>query len=574
MTYIGIVMKCTARRRGSLAIALLSAFAAGDAVFAQGASSPPLEKGSAPIDVAVDPNPAALGATVTIRGTSLVLQDLATIKITVRPPQGSEVALQAKLDANGNYATSYAVTAAGAHEVVALAPDGKATATAEFSVMAAAVVSEQSTKAIEQLVADAREGIGQLRQQIAEQQSSPPQAELVERLDQLAGQLQQAPAVKLRQGLVPLDKLVQQHPGALAELQPAYDAVAEAGASAGEMSAELRERLQNVHVNRLCDDIHAAGEALSFVGLAMTATLSPITTLLNVLVQKTLPERVLARVPELAADPAAEFMVSETIKQGYAGAQGYATFAQAQVGLLGDIGQLATESLFREYCEKYEGPMKALFHLEFFEGGERWYAYDVELDGRLQLRYEKGGTGNDIPVRGEFEGSATKFTVWENLIVLEPRFRRYLVARKAYAPVAIPTPIELGQIGGIGASKLGASGIHYFNVPVTGVIRDDQLALKFEDARADYDENAKARVIYIFMEPLLPIPEIYTGEFPYYGAHYILTRATRSEPVFEVGADATTKTSRFTRRFEREEHKPGSYLIRWKLDVQACNPSC
>jgi hypothetical protein len=305
--------------------------------------------------------------------------------------------------------------------------------------------------------------------------------------------------------------------------------------------------------------------------LAITATLSPITTLVNVLADKTLPDRVLGSVPELASNPFHKQVVVEVIKLANGAAQGYKAFAEAQVGRSRDIAQIGTESMFAEYCEKYEGPMSALFHLEYFEQGERWYAYDVRLDGRLVLRYQKGGTGSDIPVRGEFEGAATKFTVWENLIILEPKFRRYLVERRAFPPVAAPLPAELGLFGKMAASKLDAPGVYYFNVPVEGVIRDDKLALKFDDdARADYD--AKAEVIYIFMEPLLPIPELYVGRFPYYGAHYILTRATRREPVFTM--DEVGNTSRFSRTFEREEHKAGSYLVRWKLNVKACNPSC
>lgn len=537
-------------------------------------SQAPLEKAAAPIAVEVKPSPAAVGSSVSITGSSIVLEGHRTIQIAVHPPQGQPVALKADLDANGEFTTSYTVSTGGSYTVVATSPDGKATAETVLSVIVSVGVTEQSATAIQQLVAETKESALRLKEQVAQQPPSPPQEELVEMLDELAAELVQAPVVKLRQGMVALDKLVQQHPAALAELQPAYDALADAAASAEEMTTEMRNRLQNLQVNRLCEDIHAASEALGFVSLAMSLTLSPITTLMNVLVDKTLPDRVLSSVPELATNPGDKFVVAETIKQAYGGAQGYASFAQAQVGFINDIAQFATESMFRAYCEKYEGPISALFHLEYFEQGERWYAYDVALDGKLVLRYQKGGAGSEIAVRGEFEGSATKFTVWENLSVLQPSVRRYLVERRAFPPVAIPAPGELGQFGNIGTSKLGAPGIYYFNVPVAGIIMGDELALKFEDARADYDGHAKARVIYIFMEPLLPIPQLYIGEFPYFGAHYILTRATKREPVFKVSLDEANNRSVLTRTFEREEQEAGSYRIRWKLDVEACNPSC
>jgi hypothetical protein len=542
------------------------------AQYAPAAGQAPLEKAAAPINVEVKPSPAAIGSKVSISGTSLVLDGLTTIQIAVHPPQGNPVPLTAQLDAGGEFTTSYTVATGGSYKFVATSPDGKATAEATVSVIVSPGVTEQSAQAIQQLVAETKEGVTTLGEQVAQQAPSPPQAELVEKLDALAAGLEQAPAVKLRQSMIALDKLVQQHPAALAELQPVYDALADAGGSAEEMTPELRKRLQELTVDRLCEDIHAAGEALGFVSLAMSVTLSPITTLVNVLVDKTLPDRVLSQVPELAANPGDKFVVAEVIKQAYGGAQGFASFLQAQVGLLNDVAQFATESMFRAYCEKYEGPISALFHLEYFEQGERWYAYDVTLSGKLVLRYQKGGTGDEIPVRGEFEGSATKFTVWENLSVLQPAVRSYLVERRAFPPVAVAAPGELGQFGNIGASKLGAPGVYYFNVPVAGIIRGDEVALKFEDARADYDSHAKAKVIYIFMEPLLPIPQLYVGEFPYFGAHYILTRATRREPVFKVTMDKTR--SRFTRTFEREENQAGSYLVRWKLDVEACNPSC
>lgn len=538
------------------------------------AAQEPLAKAAAPIHVEVKPSPAAVGTNITIYGLSLALEGYKTIQIAVQPPKGQAETLKAELDGKGEFTTSYTVSAAGSYKVVATSPDGKATAEAIVSVLPSVGVSEQSSKAMQTLIAEMKAGTEKLREQVAQQPPSPPQAEIVEQLDVLTQRLQQGPVVKLRQGMVPLDKLVQQYPEALAELQPAYDALAEAGSSAETMTPEMRKRLQDLTlVNRLCEDIHAANEALGFLSLIMSVTSTAIETLMNVVVDKTLPDRVLSRVPSLARNPGDKFVVAESIKQAYAGAQGYAEFAKAQGGLLNDIAQYFTESMFRQYCEKFEGPIKAVFHLEYFEQGERWYAYDVVLDGKLALRYQKG-SGSSIQVRGEFEGAASKFTVWEQLWVVQPEVRRYLVERKAFPPVAVPPPAELGQIGKIGASKLGAPGMYYFNIPVIGLLTGEQLALKFEDARADYDGHAKAKVIYIFMEPLLPIPQLYVGEFPYQGAHYILSRATKREPVFKVGIDKAKNVSRFARTFEREEKDPGSWLVRFKLDVEACNPAC
>lgn len=551
-----------------LAAALLAALAPG------GVTAQKLKKGPTPIEVEVKPSPAAAGAQVAISGSSVKLQARKTVKLTVQPPSGQPVNLTAELDAQNRFSTSYTLGGAGTYRITATAPDDKATKHVTVKVLAPAAYTPNAASAVQRVFNRISAGTTSLRQYAAETPPSPAQQEFAEKLDALAEQVKQASAElkKFREGMAPLDALAQKHPEAMAELQPAYDAVGELAAEAERMEDELARRVKDLQTERtLCDDLDAVNEGLSAFSLAMSVTVSPLKTLMNVFVDKTLPDRILSKVPALS-DSQDKFAASTAIKQAYAAADGLNAWIDGQVGFLNDLIQFGVQEYFGVYCEKFEGPVKALFHLEFFEGNEKWLAYDIQLEGMLFLRYEKGaGSGKGIPVTGEFEGNATGFSIWENLLVVESWARPYTVFRAAIPPVPDPYIAELGKLGRLAASKLPL-GTHGFFVPVKGLLEGNKLALSFEEARQDH--TAKAKVVYILMEPALPIPHVASLEFPYQSAHYILTRATRMEPVFEVTVDKANKVSRIQRTFTRDEEKAGSWLVKFRMEVQACNPGC
>jgi hypothetical protein len=530
-----------------------------------------LKPGPTPIEVSVKPSPAIPGATVTISGESVALQERRTVTIAIKPPSGAPLALTANLDAHETYSAKHKVPGVGSYSVTVTAPDGKAKRTTSFSVVAPATSLARSTQAVQRLFAAMRDVAPAAREQVIASPPSPAQEELATKLQTLQQQLQGAPAqiTKLRQGLTGLNEFVAKYPEAMAELQPMYDALSEVTTEADVMERQLRDRVKSLRSDRtLCDDLDAVNEALGFLSLAMNVTLNPLRTLANILVDKTLPDRVLSRIPQLQT-PADKFAASSVIKQAYNAQQGFTSFLDGQVGFVNDALQAATQKYFGAYCEKFEGPMRAQFHLEYFEGGRKWLAYDVKLDGVLYLRYEKGkSSASGIPVSGEIEGNATGFSIWEDFLVINPWARKLTLARKAVPAIPAPYVAELGKMGRFAVMP------NYFYIPLKGMLQGEKLALTFDAPRQDFAGKAKFRVMYVLLSPVLPIPQVALVQLPYQGADYILTRGTRREPVFTVQVDAANKVSRIKRTFTRDEERPGSLVARFKIDIDACNPSC
>src|SRR5690606_1212925 len=257
---------------------------------------------------------------------------------------------------------------AGTYRITATAPDDKATKHVTVKVLAPAAYTPNAASAVQRVFNRISAGTTSLRQHAAETPPSPAQQEFAEKLDALAEQVKQAPAKlkAFREGIAPLDQLAQKHPEAMAELQPAYDAIGELAAEAERMEDELARRVKDLQAERtLCDDLDAVNEALGAFSLAMSVTISPLKTLMNVFVDKTLPDRILSKVPALS-DSQDKFAASTAIKQAYAATDGLNAWIDGQVGFLNDLIQFGVQEYFGVYCEKFEGPVKALFHLEFF----------------------------------------------------------------------------------------------------------------------------------------------------------------------------------------------------------------
>lgn len=538
--------------------------------FSAGAEN--LQKTATPIEIAVKPPVAMPGAQVSLSGNSVQIGKHKTVAIVVQPPSGAAANLTAEVDGKGKFSASYKVGGPGTYHVTATSADAKNQAKSSVTVVAPVTYTHEAAKSVQALFERLKEASASLRTEVAAMPPSPPKEELLKKLEALEKGFQESPAqsAKFRDGMASLDKLVQDHPETLPELQPAYDAIGEMSEKAKEMEAKLKERVKQQRPERaICDDLDVVNEGLSFFSLAMSVTISPVKTVLNVLVSQTLPDRVLSRVSALKS-PMDKFAAATAIKQAYNGAQGWGSFVQGQVGFIGSAVQYMAQKYFGVYCEKFEGPVRAVFYLEYSEGKRKWLAYDVKLDGMLFLRYQKGSGGPEgIRVNGEFEGSATDFTIWEKLDVVEPLARRYAIFH-----VGIPPMLPSGHVGELGKMGRFLLTPYHFYIPVSGLLKGNKLALKFGEARQDFEGKAKAKIVYVLLEPALPIPYVANVEIPYKGAHYILSRGTRKEPVFTVEVDKAKKISRIKQTFTRKEENPGSWMARFKVEIDACNPSC
>lgn len=565
------------RRARGAGLALLLALAAG------GAAAQKLEKVPTPIDVAPRPALVLAGAEVELAGSSVALQSRRTVTLLVRNPKGKELSLEATLDDAGRFSRQVRAVEVGAYQVFATAPDGKAHAQATFTVATPAGFGEQAIAEGRALLESARASVSRLVAAAEKAPPSPPREELVGRLHELEGRLADAPQKLdgLATVIADVDTIVGPHPATAPEFQPLFDALGEVAGRADPLAAELVERVRQIEVGITdCDRLDMAGEAIGFLGLAVGLVGKPIQVAVNLLADRTFSTRLSARDPDLAQNANAKFAVDNAVKHAAVIAQGLEGWRAGVYTYVNDLVGFASQKVFGVYCEKFEGPFEAAFHLVYSQGDQAWLAYDVALKGMLFLRYEKGGSPTQVS--GEFEGVADFSNLKENFLVVESWAKPYTIARWARNP-ALVGDVYLPEAGKFGRAALGAlrANPSYFFVPVEGLLSGDRLALKFKAATQDYPERVKGKVIYVLLEPSLPIPEVAKVEVKYQGAEYILSRATHqgrgtsAEPVpLEITIDAAHKVSRIEKTFDRHEQEPGSFDLTWKLRLKACNPGC
>ncbi len=540
-----------------------------------------LGKADTPVEVEVGDDPALVGSEVEIRGSSVPLDKLTTVTVRVVTPGGTDTSTELPLDDENRFSMSFAVSEIGQHTVVATAPDGKAYARVRFQAANATDYSQAAVDGVTEVLEASNQALAEVGSAVAEAPVSPPQQELAQRLTQLQAQAAEIPAqVKQMSEMVKeAASIVDQYPSTQPEFAPLFDAFSEANQELPEARSVMQERVKDLSIGISdCDRLDMAAEALNAIGLALGMIGKPVSVAVNLLADKTFSARVSSRVPELAANPDAKFAVDNTVKNSVAMAQGVKGWLGNVTGHVNSAATLAAQQVFWVYCEKFEGPFNADFKLQYFEGNERWLGYRVQLSGMLFLRYEKGSS--PIRVTGEFEGVANFPGLVENYLVIESWAKPYTLVHWADAPVG---GVFLPEGGKLGRAALGMLRINpgYFYVPIEGVLEGDTLTFKFLDATQDYPERAKGKVIYVLVEPTLPIPHISKLEVTYFGAHYILSRGTHTErgtsaePIsVKVKVDQATKTSVIEESFTRKEEDPGSFELDWTVSWKACNPGC
>lgn len=554
---------------GQIGAILWLAVSAGSLFLSPPAFAKNLEKTPTPISVEAKPALVIAGGTVTIKGSSVPLGKHTQVTLTIQPPSGPPLTEKAPLKSDGTFETKHVPKGPpGKYSVTARAPDGKAVAHAEFTVGAPATLSKEVVEKVDRAFDHARKVVQALDQRIQQAPPSPAQEEVKQKLGPIKERLAQGKtqAGKLKEGLKPLDDFVQKHPAAQPGVAPLYTALGEIGTSADEADKRLADVESSLAGTQTrCDQLDAMVEAMSAISTVFNLIGSLAQIMANIATDKVVPDKVFSYLPPAERTAESKFMFSQGLKFTVAALSGPAGLFAYASGLASDLIQLKLQQTFAAYCEKYQGPLAATLSVETYEKGRLFWEYTIGLKGKLVLRYEKGSAGPSIPVTGEFEGNATKFTLGENLIVLSPQLKRNLLLRRTFAPPAAPYVEQAGRI-------LRKAAPAHFLVPVKGRIEGKKLTIEIQPAPADF--NVSGQVLYVMLEPSLPIPYVLKQDIPYQNAHFILTRSNHRKPMeFEIEVDKGKKITRIGRVFTREEYKT-DLKVTIKVDVKACNPDC
>lgn len=542
-----------------------------------------LQKTAAPIDVTVKPTTVALNSPVQIGGTAAVDGKHMQVNVTVTPPPGKSSTpslLTAVADSKGNYNATFSGTkAAGTYQVRVVAPDGKGFATAQFTVVEASsgvnANLDQAVAAAKDVLSATDEAEATAEKLISSQPKSPPQEEALARLNQLKARLKEAPQqiAQLKPGWLKVQDALNKHPQALPAFQPLLTDLDQWRAQAKSESDKIRRQLQQSMTKGMnCDRIDAAVQVLNWIAYGLDFTDELPVKVRTVIEDKALPDRIMSLLPVKDRNENAKFLFAEALKAEDAALRGPAAWFGATVGFAVDTVAFVKQRDFNRYCEKFQGPISVSLHSEFYENGRHYWSYDEELSGQLVLRYAKAKSeGEAIHFSGEYEGNATKFTLWDDFIALYPKMASDVLYHSDRPPAAHSDSALENWAGRIPNTLF--SGPTSFSIPVEGDFIKDKITPNL--GNADHDIDVKGKVVYIFVAPGVFIPETVVAEAPYQTAHWIISRSIGMKPEFTVTVDTKNRISIIQREFSREANAPnGSYRLKIKASVKACNPEC
>ena len=600
----------------TLALLLVTAVAYGQD------EAPKTSKGVTPVEIKLTPEKTLPGGQVIISGTVPYVPAQKTVSITVTfkpepqlacsPPlnKEQEAFLKPKalttqvMNAAGGFSIVFSDTGVpGEYEVVAVSPDKKGRAQKSFEVLElddSEDLVEDGLSRTFYLAKRAETAAAKLLEVLP---PSPGKEELREKLKLLRTHLDKAAPnqKRIEETLQKFEGLVGSYPVTTPIVRPLFINTLTWSEEAREEQQELtRElgRLEKKTHTTPCDAIDDTIDALRLVGkslekavglfsvkgyepflssgkrppegMAAAAKDKAKESLLDKVnnFMSGAPESIAKVLGDKPENKTARFAASETLKVAHGLITEPQDWAKTVIGAATDVVTYAVEQQFGRYCDRFEGPLKATFTADFFHKGTKYWAYTVELDGRLVLRYAKSDGGQKtIKVTGQYEGSASKFTLFENFIVIDPSLKGNRVYHRAIAPPGMPFDKDEPKA----AAFLKPTGFH---IPVEGEITEGKVTVRMLAPTKDFEPKiVQGRVVNIFVEPITLIPQIVTTDTPYQNAFFILSRSIGQERIYDLTIDKVKKETRIVRDFTREVKEPaGGYVITWKVSINATNP--
>ena len=560
---------------------------------------------SAPVTVTVEKKVVTPGSAAQITGTSVPLGDNKTVKIAIVTPEKDAsgklvtVSLNGILTAQGTFNVSFDKTKTpGAYNVTATSPDGKSTAKATFNVVSAQSIESSAKKmksSMEKLAGKSEKMIQAVKTAIDAKGNFPDRPQMDQDLAKIEQALSQLPKqmAGINKSLDQLSGLVKEYPGLanVSQLVQVAQELTEVCDKADEMIEQTDYLLAYIPKPSgisICDRMDAAVDALDFTGklldfckegpkdagkflveLASSATVSGVYD---------------ALVPADKQDPAKKYAFERTVDgiktsfiEGIDELDGY---LKTPTGLALDAAKYLVGAGFDHLCERFVGPIEGVFSVDATDSGRPFWGYKIHIKGRLILRFEtKNNTGRaPVPLTGEFEGTAIKFEVYEDLFTGNQTNKNSVLYRQVVKPFTVGDVISRAMFEIAGPIPSALALPTYFKVPVTGVFAADGNTVVIEVASTAVKDfkGLNANAFYASLPRGSMIPIVQRFDIPMQNAQFILSRGLRSPATVKVKTEKSSKgqlVKTIEQTFTRAEDL-NDVKVNWNLKVKACSPNC
>lgn len=528
-------------------------------------------KGPLEITLTATPAKTTAGDSVRLHGETGLLGGASTVTVTIRSPGKPAVSFSAKPGAKGDYQLRFGGTVAvGTYHVEAIAPDGKGKASTTFSVVASGALPDEVARKADSLVMLGAKVVDRVQAAVAAQPVSPARDEAKKKLEQIDTRMATLPqqVTALRQQM----RKVFEARGKVVKPIPEWSAYQDDLAN-WEKSADLAmSKLEKLAASTTeaaqgCADLDRYNEALTFTSEALNYVKAPFDISKGFWVDK-IPTGIAARSSGAQALTSAErFALVQTMKVATSMLEGPAGLVGAVPGFILDTAQWFLQDYSGQFCQRWEGPLKATFVGESFtRQGEPFFDYTIVLDGKLKLLYPKSVQGGKpVSLLGYVEGNG-RFSIRDNPKPIVRLVPGTVLFHRVTAPPGSGYWDELGQ-----ASR----GLlpHSFRIPVRGVMAGDSIVLVLQPADHDFGSSIAGVSTWVIMPMGGLVPEVLNAGIPMQKAHPIIERVMRRRPVLRITTQGKSMTAEGA--FARDtSNADKTARVRTQLSVKVCNPAC
>ncbi len=552
------------------------------------------------LSVRVMPPRVAVGEPVTIEGFTPP-DGRSPVNLSIRKPNGTFASLVVVPAPNGEYSTAFTATeAAGEYRVTASAQKGVLPGQGSFSVELLESLddvedAEKEVAALKALILDI---LGDVSRQVDLLMDSPARDATKAKLGEALPALRQGvrDLGELRELLDPL-RAMNGDPTTRPAVKPfKLKLRAWTEESLATRTRILEDLKTSRRANVLCESIERIIEGMNFASALVNLMGGPIEA-----VKSVAADYVASKAGALADKLRSTFGFPATEASKVAIAAGRSQvkgFFQVEkvlqvthlkgavkgnlMSMAFDISSFIAQQQFKKYCEKMAGKFSGSMHAEFRDVSDKpWWTYNIEFEGRLELRYAKAVTGSAVAVNGEFIGQAIRFGMTEDalrssnpgLMAGSIRFKRQLLPQPVLLNLLTGTltnpkgkPAEERPIEVEGKAAAVFVRPYTFFVPVEGEIIQGVLTLRKKAATKDYE--AAARVVYVLFTPLsLSLLTPIAFELPFKNGDFFLTRAM-GDGGLRLPVKKTPKAMIVEETIKREKGNGrvnGTYLLKLKI---------
>lgn len=497
------------------------------------------------VDIHVVPKFAMVGQAVQIIVDTATDGTNVDAKILIKHEKGETFQFTVKVPKSGKFTHTFTSTKQpGTYTVEITSPDGKGKGKSEFKVGTVSDLMTEVEKNFNEIDKRTESVIEEVKKIANSLPQSSDREELIKKLDDLKKEYDSA-KLPPQQEIQDIKQLLQSSSNINpASITPLQDWLTESQAT---LSQYDNSPIKISSQDTICETIKTASEGMKLAALYVGVVTRGVKDLVSVLIG--LPG-------------------SDHTRKGDYYQRNWPYWRDNLLKTLPNtislVAQFVTNKFYERYCGEYSGPIVANFKVVFKEHGTKWHEYSVVLEGRFTLRFPKNTPpGGKVKMTGEIEGNATKFTFWEDIMVVGdfPRLTTVLERRWLPPPFFTDSTAKLDGVG-VFARMLTPA---YFNIPIIGEMDGDNIKVEFKEARVDFSPVIKNRLLLVVMTPLIPMVEVF--EFPIQKARFIFARGM-GEPCFMVVSQETSGKRYIAGDFERNHVSADKDLtVDWKIKL-------